>query len=164
AWTRMVKAAVLRDLSNGIAPQRVHVTGTLPFNFMTSEHLIWIFSGVQYYEDRVQRQYVGGYQGVSIRIAKGVYYRTGGFRGRPVETTNQVLLDTGTMAVTNKHLYFAGGSRSFRIRHEKIVTLQPYTDGITIVRDAASARPQTFVTGDGWFTHNLLSNARNVGQ
>jgi hypothetical protein len=44
----------------------------------------------------------------SFRIAKGVYYRIGGFAGTPIETTQRIYVDTGPFAVTNKHVYFGG--------------------------------------------------------
>jgi hypothetical protein len=36
--------------------------------------------------------------------------------------------------------------------------IEPYSDGVAIQRDAQTALPQTFITGDGWFTYNLLVN------
>jgi hypothetical protein len=33
-----------------------------------------------------------------------------------------------------------------------------FTDGIAVFRDASTAKPQIFVTGDGWFTYNLVTN------
>ena len=162
AHTKVVKGAVLRDLMNGVVPHRVKLQGSLPFNFMPSEQLVWVFQDVKYYEDKTRRQYVGGYSGVSVRVAKGLYYRTGGFRGQPVETTERILADIGTVAVTTKHLYFAGTIKSFRIRHDKIVSFTPYSDGVLLQRDAQTAKPQIFVTGDGWFTHNLLANIGNA--
>lgn len=162
AYTKIVKGAILRDLMNGNIPQRIKSEGTLPFNFQKSEIPIWLFTNVAYYEDKTRRQYVGGYQGVSLRIAKGVYYRIGGFRGHPVETTERVHVDTGKLVVTNKHIYFGGASKNFRIQLNKIISFIPYKDGIGIQRDAATAKPQTFVTGDGWFTYNLLLNVGNI--
>jgi hypothetical protein len=117
---------------------------------------------VAYYEQETRREYVGGYQGVSIRIARGLYYRTGGFKGHPVQKTETVYMDTGLLGVTNKHIYFAGSRKKFRIRHDKIVFFTPYSDGIGVQRDVASAKPQSFVTGDGWFTYNLLSNVSKL--
>lgn len=162
AYSKIVKGAILRDLMNGNIPQRVRVEGNLPFNFQKSESLIWLFTNVAYYEDKTRRQFVGGYQGVSFRIAKGIYYRVGGFRGHPVETTERVHADTGQLAVTNKHIYFSGASKSFRIKLDKIVSYTPYDDGIGIHRDTATTKPQIFVARDGWFTYNLLANVGNV--
>jgi hypothetical protein len=163
AFSQLVKAGVLRDLLNGKVPTRVTIVdGPLPFNFQKTEHLVWVFLGVEYLEDKVRREYVGSSQGFSFRIAKGVYYRVGAFRGRPVERTHRERVDRGIMAVTTKHIYFASAAKSFRIRHDKIVTHIPFSNGVAVVRDAATAKPQVFITGDGWFTVNLLTNVRNI--
>jgi hypothetical protein len=158
AYSRIEKSAVLRELVNGTIPEGVRVEGILPFNFQKGEQTVWVFPNVEYLEDRTRREYVGGSHGVSVRIAKGVYYRTSSFRGHPVERTERTLVDEGILAVTNKHIYFGGPRKSFRIRHDKIVTHMPFTDGVGVVRDALTAKPQVFVTGDGWFSYNLLVN------
>jgi len=162
AFSKVVKGATLRDLMNGNLPQRVLVQGGLPFNFQKNEQLIWVFRGVDYLEDKTKTQYVGRSSGVSIRIAKGVYYRVGTFRGQPITSTERVHIDTGLLAVTNKHIYFAGPQKSIRVRHDKIVSYIPFSDGVGIIRDAATAKPQVFVTGDGWFTYNLLANVSQL--
>lgn len=162
AYTKFVRGAVLRELMEGKIPKRCQPVGALPFNFQRSETLIWIFNNVAYYEDKTRRRYVGGSQGVSLRIAKGLYYRVGSFRGHPVETTERVHVDTGILAVTTKHIYFHGSTKSFRVRFDKIVSFTPYSDGIGIQRDASTAKPQVFITGDGWFTYNLLVNIANI--
>jgi hypothetical protein len=158
AYTKLVKGAVLRELLSGNIPEKVSVKGNFPFNLQRDEKLVWLFQGVQYYEQKTRRHYEGGSSGVSIRVARGVYFRTSGFRAHPVETTENVHVGTGILALTNKHLYFAGGTKSFRVPYKKIVSFESYSDGIGIQRDAASAKPQTFVTGDGWFTYNLAMN------
>jgi len=162
AYTKIVKGAVLRDIFEGTIPERVKVDGSLPFNLQKTEKIIWVFQDVDYYEQKKRTQYVGGSQGVSIRIAKGVYYRTGAFRGERVESHETIHADTGLLGVTNKHIYFSGGSKSFRIRHDKIVSFEPFADGIGLQRDAATAKPQSFVTGDGWFTYNLITNVAQL--
>lgn len=155
---RIAMAHALQDLLQGRLPSNVPRTAALPFNFQKSESLVWCFPHVQYAEERTRRQYVGGYQGMSFRVAKGVYYRVGGFRGQPVETQQMERLDTGSLAFTTRHLYFAGDVKSFRIPYGKIVSHRSFSYGIGIVRDAASARPQIFITNDGWFAYNLLVN------
>jgi len=163
AFTRVVKGGVLRDLMEGTIPQRLRLSEPLPFNFQKSEALIWVFQGVDYYKQKTRRQRVGSGAGLSIRIAKGIYYRTSAFQSQPVAITETVLGDNGLLAVTNKHLYFGGGSgKSFRVRLDKIVSFEPYSNGIGIHRDTATAKPESFVTGDGWFTFNLVRNAANM--
>jgi hypothetical protein len=110
-----------------------------------------------------RKEHRGGTQGVSLRIANGVYYRTGNFRGNSVDMEEEVLyIDSGPMVITTKNIYFGGTSISFRIRLDKIVAIHPYKDGIGVQKDAASAKPQLFVTGDGWFTYNLVTNLSNM--
>ena len=46
SYMRLVKLGVLNDLMNGKASNRLTVTGTLPFNFQPTEHLIWLFQNV----------------------------------------------------------------------------------------------------------------------
>ena len=158
AFTKIVKAGVIRDVLNGVIPRRMKVEANLPINLRKDEEVVWVFPGCEYLEDKTRRQYVGGSQGVSIRIMKGLYYRVGAFAGQPVDRTERVHIDTGMVVVTNKHIYFAGPIKAVRVPYVKIVSFQPFSDGIGIIRDALNAKPQIFVTGDGWFTYNLVTN------
>ena len=158
ARTSVIQGSVIREVVEGNLPQRQQVIGNVPFNLQKSETLVWVFDGVSYLEERVRRERVGGAQGASIRVMRGVYYHTGGFRSRTVETTETQKLDVGLMGLTNKHIYFAGSSKRFRVAYNRIVTFDPYSDGIGIMREAQSARPQTFITGNGWFVYNLAVN------
>lgn len=157
AYSKLVKGAVIRDLLEGKLPQRVTIEGSLPFNFQKSETIVWVFQNVDYLEQRTRRRYVGGSSGVNVRFARGVYYRVGNFRGNPIDVQESVFVDTGILAITDKHIYFAGDVRAFKIAHAKIISFTPYSDGIGIQRDALTSKPQSFVTDDGWFTYNLLS-------
>ena len=158
ALTKLVKGGVLRDVMNGVIRQRVTLEGSLAINLQKSEKVVWAFPQVEYFEDKTRRTYVGSSQGVSIRIAKGVYYRVGGFKGQPIDRTERVHVDSGALVVTDKNVYFSSPKKSLRVPYSKILSFQPFADGIGINRDAASAKPQVFVTGDGWFTYNLLVN------
>lgn len=158
AYLKLTKSLVIRDILNDKLPHRMNVTNQIPFNLQKGESLIWLINDVDYYEDRTRRQYVGGTQGASIRVARGVYYRTGAFRGQPVDTVEKLYLGKGMLGFTNKHLYFFNYRTSFRIRYDKIISVVPNSDGFTLLKDGATAKPQSFVDGDGWFSYNLISN------
>lgn len=160
--TKTAKAGTLRDLLEGKLPKRVSVEGGVALNLQKNEQIIWAFPNTEYLEDKTKRHYVGKSHGVSIRVMKGVYYRTSAFKGHPVEHTERVSLGHGLLVLTNKHLYFHGPRKSFRIAYSKIVSFEPYSDGIGITKDAANAKAQTFVNGDGWFIYNVLSNVNNL--
>lgn len=161
-YTRFMKGVVLRELMEGKVPSRVKVEVPVFFNFQKDEKVIWVWDRVGYYEEKTRRQYVGGTRGLSIRVARGVYFRIGSFRGRPVETTERVPVDTGLLVVTNKHLYFHGRTKTFRIRLDKIVAFIPFENGVGIQREATISKPQLFVTDDGWFTYNVVVNASRL--
>ena len=158
AHTSMVQAAVIREAAEGIIPDRLGDIGRVPFNLMKSEKLVWVFDGVDYYEVRTRRERRGTSHGASIRIAKGLYYRPSTFSSRTEEWEETARMDTGLLGVTSKHLYFHGPRKRFRIRYDRIVSFDPYKDGIGVMRDAQTAKPQTFKTGDGWFIYNLVTN------
>lgn len=158
AFQKLVQGAVLRDITEGKVPKRMHFPEDLPFNLMKSEKMVWVFNSVKYYEMRTYTKYVGGHSGVSVRIAKGLYYRAGAFNGNPVKEEQLAYVDTGLVGITTKHIYFAGPRKSLRVKYEKIVSFNPYKDGLGIQRDAQTAKPQIFVTGDGWFITNLVTN------
>ena len=96
--------------------------------------------------------------GVSIRVARGLYHRPSTFRSRPIEWEETVHTDTDLLGLTTKHLYFAGARKKFRVRYDKIMSFEPYSDSLGIMRDAQTAKPQTFRTGDGWSNCHLADN------
>lgn len=155
AEDRVTRGAVLRGIFEGNLPE-IQIERDLPFNLQKTEKIVWVFENVDYLEERIRTRYEGGSQGVSIRVARGLYYRVGGFKGERIQTGETVHADTGLLGLTDRHLYYAGPSKRFRVRYDKIVAFEPYSDGIGIQRDLQTARPQTFVTGDGWFTYNLV--------
>lgn len=157
-FLKVAQSAVLRDALEGKIPQRAKPDSDLGINFQKGEQFVWRLKGVKYYEDKTKRQTVGRSQGVSIRVMKGVYYRVGQFKGTPVETTERTHVDTGDLVITSKNIYFAGPAKSVRVPFDKVVSFNPYDDGFGLMKDNATAKPQTFVTGDGWFIYNLVVN------
>ncbi len=145
----------------------------LPFKFMQSEHLIYVFTLVRYFEQRTKREIEGRSAGVSVRVMKGVSVRLGQSKGIPVEKEELIDREYGTLAITTKHLYFSGFSsvrllpastKSFRIKHSKIVSIVPYSDGVSITRDRVNAQPEFFVVGeeDNLFLCQLLQAVPSV--
>ena len=159
AVKRMVRASVLRNLAAGEPFTHKFNAQGLPFLFQKSEELVWAFSDVTYFENRTRTEYVGGSHGVSVRITKGVYYRTGRFKGERVQTEELHELGTGFLALTTKHIYFHSSQRAFKVPYRKIVSLETFEDGIRVQRDGTTTRPQVFQGVDGWFCSNVISNA-----
>ena len=160
---KIVKASILRDVLDGNPLiSRVKFNGNLPFNFLNKEFLVYYDVSVEYFEKRIKTTYKGSSDGVSVKIMKGVYYRKSSFRGSPVKTLNTVSVGTGTLALTNKHLYFSSANKNFRIRFDRIVTVTPYEDGIGVQKEGVSSKPMTFSNLDGWFYYNFIMNADKI--
>jgi hypothetical protein len=83
-------------------------------------------------------------------------------KGHSVDRIERIHIDTGLLAITNKNIYFSGEEKGFRIPYAKIVAFHPFDEGVGIIRDTANAKLQIFVTGDGWFTYNLVTNLANL--
>jgi hypothetical protein len=162
AWVRLVKAAILRDVTEGRIPERAQISGANA-NLMKKERSVWLFNGSKFLEEHTSRSFAGVSHGLSIRIAKGVYYRPSVFRGHPIESTKLVHVDNGNVLVTSHHLYLLGARKSSRVPYRKIVAFEPYKDGIGIQRDAMTAKPQIFTVDDAWFAYNLITNLAAIG-
>ena len=139
----------------GIIPQRQNIQGRVPFNVMKSETLVWVIDGVDYLETVTRRERRGSFHGVSIRVPKGLYYRPSTSRSRSLEWEETVHFDTGLLGLTTRRIYFSGPRKKFRVQYDRLVSFKPYSDGLGIMREARTAKPQSFVTGDGWFVYNL---------
>ena len=156
------KGVVIREILAGRLPQQSDVHFTTPVILRKDEQIIWAWSGVAFYEMREHKSFEGGSQGVSLRIAKGVYYRIGSFKGHPVVTTRQTHVGEGALIFTNKHLFWAGDgtTKSLKIAWKKLISVQGYSDGIGLQAEGARIKPMTFSLGsdDGWFAKNLAEN------
>ena len=166
------KKNVLDILDSGNLPGAINFIvdgGKLPFKFQKSEHLLWVFSSVEYLEQTTRRAVEGRSAGVSVRVAKGVSVRVGQSRGTPVEYDELVSRGFGLLAVTTKHVYFKGDRRSLRIAFGKIVSVELASveqpgDGVAITRDRVSGHPEFFVVGpeDAEFACDLILSVPSV--
>jgi hypothetical protein len=78
------------------------------------------------------REWRGGSQGVSFRIAKGVRYRVGSTRGRVVTVGTQLqIADTGILAVTNQRAAFLGSRKTIDMPYAKLIGMHMYIDAIS---------------------------------
>jgi len=79
-----------------------------------------------------QRELQGGGSGVSVRIAKGVRFRTGAFRARSVVIgTSLIDADSGTLTITSVRTVFSGQRKTLDLPHAKLVNVNVYNDGIS---------------------------------
>ena len=131
----------IREIAEGVVPQRQNITGRVPFSLMKSETLVWIMQDVDYPETVVKKERRGSSQGLSIRVVRGDYYLPRTFRIRSIEWEETVHQDTGLLGFTTKHLYFSGRRKKFRIRHDRIVEHEAFANGFGTMRDTQNNKP-----------------------
>lgn len=100
---------------------------------------------------------------MSVRLAKGLYYRAGQSRGHYVTRTGIVHIATGDLILTSKRLVFSGHT-AFSIPLPKILHAAAYSDGIEIVKDstAQNNKPFIFLYSDGELLNSALSACLNL--
>jgi hypothetical protein len=99
------------------------------------ETVLALPDGISLYEERVRHEYKGGSSGFSFRIAKGISYRVGAFKGERVPITEQKLLDVGAFVLTNKRVIFSGPNKSTSFPVGKVINIEVYEDGIRVNRE-----------------------------
>jgi hypothetical protein len=81
----------------------------------------------------VDREFRGGSRGVSIPIAKGVRYRTSGFRGHSVVVGSHLeAADNGTLSVSSTRVVFLGDRKTIETAYAKLAGVDAFDDGIRI--------------------------------
>jgi hypothetical protein len=115
-----------------------------PVLLKRKEELQVVLPNMALWEPRSVRQSVGGYGGPSFRIAKGVSWRLGAFGARSESHEELKAIDQGRFTLTNKRLIFSGAKRTVDISLNKIISIEPYSDGIA-VRTSGRQKTQYFV-------------------
>jgi hypothetical protein len=157
SWNKVVQSFVIRDLLEGKIPNRCTIqNSTLLLG--KNESYVWIFNGVDVYERKTHRSYVGHHAGFSVRIAKGVYLREGAYRSYPVEHVSTEHSGRGDLILTNKNLFFVIAGQTTKLSLKKIVSVTPHSDGISFQCDGARARQYSVRHLNAWFAYNVLTN------
>jgi hypothetical protein len=89
-------------------------------------------------EEKTNTRYEGKSSSVSIRLAKGVYYRVGQSKGRKIVDTYDAITDTGYLYITTKRVIFVGGKKNVTYPINKIVDYILYKDGIQFQKENES--------------------------
>jgi hypothetical protein len=92
---------------------------------------------IDWYEHRSVRnniQYAG--PTFRLKIAKGFYYRVGSINYNQQSKEELIKIDSGKLYITNKRLLFVGGKKNTSIQFGKIINIQPYKNGVEIIKDS----------------------------
>ena len=152
--SKLEQVSILKNVQRGIIP-RTNIAA--PIILGRNESILWTYNGVSLYQEKISKEWVGRSGGFSFRIIKGVYYRTGGMKGHPVEHSSMEFNGTGSLFITNKNLIFYSPQKSVKVPYNKLIGITPYSDGIEVHKDGANQKRMTMQGFDPWFLMNLLS-------
>jgi hypothetical protein len=130
----------LDDLRKGITPDRYNLSG---FVCKKNEKVLFSFQGVRHFHQGTHSQWTGRSAGVSVKVVKGLWFRTGANRGHSVSSTSMDDQGTGTLVLTNLGFSFIG-TNSTRIPFSHILSLEPYVDGFGLDTDYARNNKHVF--------------------
>ena len=86
-----------------------------------------------------------------VRIAKGLYYRTGHYQVHRHTESYEKQLGHGALVITNKRLIFVGATGSTTARLDSILHIEPFTNAVAIIRGTGKPTTYRFDTPDQWF-------------
>lgn len=98
------------------------------------EVILWAFPNTKYYHLGTHSEWQAGSAGVSFRVAKGLWVRTGQQRGHRVSHQSMDYKGTGTLVLTNQGFSFIG-AETIRVVFSHIVAFKQYSDGIGFETD-----------------------------
>lgn len=161
ALEKVVQSLVIQEILKGNIPKpAITIAGDFPFMLSKNETLIWMFRNIVLHEQKTKKEYTGRSSGFNIRVAKGIYYKIGGFKGTPVETSNMQRISEGSVCLSDKNLYFSSMEKSLKIPYDKIISIESYSNGLGLQRDGANSKPVFFERLDSWFCYNVISNLK----
>ena len=77
---------------------------------------------------------------------------------------NRIMADsyiTGTVCMTDKHIYFSSPEKSIKIAYSSILNVDTYSNGLGLQKDGANSKP-IFLEGlDSWFGYNVIANLKD---
>lgn len=117
----------MTQLKEGNVPVRI-IGVKAPIILKKNEKLQLVLPEISLLEPRAVRTSV--YGGPGFRVAKGVYFRVGRTRSESHEELKHI--DQGVLSLTNKRFVFSGTKRNVSVDLRKIVSMEPYSDGIAL--------------------------------
>lgn len=109
-----------------------YVTGVV---LRPNERCCVFVRNVQQIVNKQRTSYVGGSHGVSFRIAKGVRYHVGAYKGHRVTTVNQEVGDVGSLYVTDKRIIFSGTKLVVSVALKQIGDVRVCYDGLVVIQE-----------------------------
>ena len=156
AFTTYSESIKMREVLEGDEFEVAEWRDRCPAVLGKAEKIIWMYPNIECLEDKKRTRYVGGSQGVSVRIVKGMSYRVGNHRGEKVQEEYTQSVGYGDLYITTKNVIFCG-EKPIKIPLNKILSIKEYSNGTGIIKDGANPKQYTFLGITPYIISNTLS-------
>ena len=156
-YTRLLKSAVIRDVSEGVVPS-LQQGRYARFDLEEDERLVWVQMNVEYHRTVTVERSEAVVHSLNMEVAPGITLGPESFPTRAVAEQQDRLVDTGLLGFSDRHLHFAGREEQLRLPYDRIHIFQrPHEDGggFSFDLEDSGDNPQGFIIGDGEFAHAL---------
>lgn len=126
----------LNSFAQGKVSLKPKSSGNVVLSKNESDLFTW--ASIDLLEPQKVRKTSGMYGGPTVRIAKGLSLKIGGFRANSESSDELETLDTGQLSLTNQRLIFTGKQQTRVIPLSRIITITPYEDGVSVSLDKPS--------------------------
>ncbi len=123
----LMSTETLNMIKNGQLPT---IIGT-NINLANDEVCHYADIGYTFKDKTITTGYTGKSSGISIRLMKGLTYRTGGSGGKAIRE-NQRTTYAGTLYITNKRVIYSSTNECFDKTFDKITSVTEVNDGIIL--------------------------------
>lgn len=123
----LMNSETLNIINNGELPNII----VSNINILDNEVCHYVDSGYTFKDEVVTTGYTGKSGSVSVRIMKGVSYRTGGTMGRAIKETNRTTYK-GILCITNKRVIYTSTNECFDKIFNKITSITELEDGLLL--------------------------------
>ena len=123
----LMSTETLNMIKNGQLPT---IIGT-NINLANDEVCHYADIGYTFKDKTITTGYTGKSSGISIRLAKGLTYRTGGSGGKAIREKQRTTY-TGTLYITNKRVIYSSTNECFDKTFDKITSVTEVKDGIIL--------------------------------
>jgi hypothetical protein len=152
----VTKVIMLAELSAGIIPNYVSISGQVPIDFGPRESGLWIFNQVDAWWTGPTEE-AGAIRLGPAEGATNVYVARNPADLPPIRAP-EGKPRRGDLLITNRKMYFIRNeSKHVAVPVAQILSLTPYADGISLIYNPRKPRAALFHVNDPWFAANLVA-------
>lgn len=157
---KAIQSLIIHNLKNGKIVKKAEFTQVPPNFFPEGEKLVWIFDNVNYFLGVMHNSISLDGKNYLVKNPPKSMKDYKKFPRSTIKSKEILLIDIGSLMISNKYVYFAGEENRFKINYQDIVSCTKYDDGIELQKGNMINSPMFFETKEGWFTYELIKGLK----